>query len=350
MKKNKKQLDNQLIATFIRQLGLVLDSDLPLNAGLEVIKGKTSHIKLLAVIQTIQDDNKNGYSLSESVKKYEAELTTFVVNMIELGEKSGSLSGIMNQIADAIEKEIEIKEKVKSALAYPIILSLLMLGVIILLVVKVLPTMNEILFSLGGEMPAFTQGMMAVSNFIGGNILYILVAVILLAVFYTTYRNTAKGAYNLDKWQFSMPIQKNIVSALMGAKFSRNLSILLKSGFSFSVALEMLKPIMNNLYMSTLVDDAVTRLKEGESLADVIENFNIFPGVMIRLFSVAQQTGHMDKMLDKVAEEMDKEADMRLDSIATVLEPLLIIILSLLVGVILVSVILPILNILNAIG
>ncbi len=350
MKRNKKQLDNQVIATFIRQLGLVLDSDLPVNSGLEVIRTKADHPKLISIIQSLQDNMKEGYSLSESIKKFEDELTPFVVNMIELGEKSGSLSGVMNQIADTIEKEIEIKEKVRAALAYPVILSLLMFGVIVLLVVKVMPTFNEILISLGGEMPAFTMGMMNFSEFIGKNIVVILLVIVAIVFSYLWYRNTQSGAFNIDKWKFRMPIQKNIVSALMGAKFSRNLSILLKSGFSFSIALEMLKPVMNNLYMSTLIDNAIERLKEGESLADVIENFNIFPGVMIHLFSVAQQTGHMDQMLEKVALEMEKEADSKLESIATVLEPLLIIILSILVGVILVSVILPIINILNAIG
>jgi len=350
MKKNKKQLDNGVIATFIRQLGLVLDSDLPVSKGLEVIKDKTSHPILKNIVSNLQEDIKEGYGLSECIKKFEDELSPFVVSMIELGEKSGSMTGVMNQIADSLEKEIEIKEKVKSALAYPVILSTLMLGVIILLVVKVMPTFNEILYSLGGEMPAFTQVMMDVSNFIGNNIVAILAVIIVIVVVYLTYRNTPKGAYKIDKMKFSMPIQKNIVAALMGAKFSRNLSVLLKSGFSFSIALEMLKPIMNNLYMSELIDDAINRLKEGESLGDVIENFNIFPGVMIRLFSVAQETGHMDQMLDKITVEMEKEADMRLESIATVLEPLLIIILSILVGVILVSVILPIINILNAIG
>lgn len=350
MKKNKKQLDKQIIATFVRQLGLVLDSDLPMSSGLEVIRSKTTHPILMSIVATVQEDIKEGFGLSESLSKFENELTPFVVSMIELGEKSGSMTGVMNQIADALEKEIEIREKVRAALAYPIILSLLMLGVIVLLVVKVLPTFNEILLSLGGEMPAFTKAMMSVSSFLGNNIFYILGVIVALVVIYFAYRNTEKGAYSIDKMKFSVPIQKDIIAALMGAKFSRNLSILLKSGFSFSIALEMLKPIMNNLYMSTLIDDAVERLKEGESLSDVIENFNLFPGVMIRLFSVAQQTGHMDKMLDKVADEMEKEADMKLESIATVLEPLLIILLSILVGVILVSVILPIINILNAIG
>lgn len=345
-----KKLDNQTIATFIRQLGLVLDSDLPMASGLEVIKSKTTHPRLVGIIDSIIQGIKEGYSLTESMTKFEDEFTPFVVSMIELGEKSGSLTGIMNQIADTIEKEIEVKQKVKSALMYPIILSLLMLGVIILLVVKVLPTFESILDSLGGEMPVFTEVMMVISAFIGNNILIILAIIAIIIIIYYAYRSTEKGAYLLDKLKFHVPFQRDIVSALMGAKFSRNLSILIKSGFSFSIALGMIKPIMNNVYMSKLIDKAIDRLKEGESLAEVIDDFNLFPGVMIHLFSVAQQTGHMDKMLDKVSVEMDKEAEVKLNNISTILEPLLIIILSALVGVILVSVILPIINILNGIG
>lgn len=345
-----KKLDNQIIATFIRQLGLVLDSDLPINSGLEVIKSKTDHVRLKEIIDSIIEGLKEGYSLSECILKFEEDFTPFVISMIELGEKSGSLSGVMSQIADTIEKEIEVKAKVRSALAYPIILSLLMLGVIILLVVKVLPTFSDILDSLGGEMPYFTEIMMSVSGFLGSNILIILAVIAVIVIVYFAYKSTENGAYFFDYMKFKTPFQRDIVAALMGSKFSRNLSILLKSGFSFSISLEMLKPIMSNLYMGKLLDQGINKLKEGESLADVIEDFQIFPGVMIRLFSVAQQTGHMDQMLEKVADEMEKEADAKLEGIATILEPLLIIILSGLVGVILVSVILPIINILNAIG
>lgn len=348
MKKNR--LETQTIATFIRQLSLIIDSDLPVTTGLEVIRSKASNQTIISIIESVIKDLKEGYSISEGLTKFEDELTLFVVNMIKLGEKSGSMSQVLTQVADTLEKEIEVKSKVRSALAYPIILSVLMLSVIVLLIVKVLPTFEEILTSLGGEMPAFTGFMISISSFLGQNIFIILGVLLLIVIIYMYYRGTDKGRYQLDKLKFHMPIQKHIVSALMGAKFSRNLSILLKSGFSFSIALEMLKPIMNNRYMDELLDHAIDQLKEGETMADVMEDFNLFPGVMIHLFSVAQQTGHMDKMLEKIASEMEKEADARLDGVATVLEPFLMIVLSILVGIILVSVILPILNILNSIG
>ncbi len=348
MKKNT--LDNQVVATFTRQLGLVLDSDLPINSGLDVIKSKTNSTRMVEIIEAVQKEMKEGYSLTEGLNKFKDDFSPFVISMIGLGEKSGSLTLVLNQIADTLEKEIEIKAKIRAAMAYPVILSILMLGVIMLLVLKVLPIFSEILDSLGGEMPFFTELMIKVSEGISNNIFIILAVVALAIAAFYAYRNTEKGSYTLDKLKFTMPIQKGIVSAVMGTKFSRNLSLLLKSGFSFSIAMEMLKPIMNNQYMTTLLDEAIVRLKDGDSIADVIEDFNIFPGVMIKLFSVAQQTGHMDKMLDKVAEEMEKEADLKLDNVATVIEPFLIIVLSVLVGIILVSVILPIINILNSIG
>jgi len=348
MKKNK--LDNQILATFTRQLGLVLDSDLPIHSGLEIIQSKTKSERLGKIVKEVQVNMKEGYSLSESLLKYTDDFTPFVVNMIELGEKSGSLTNILNQIADTLEKEIEIKAKVKAALTYPIILSLMMLGVIMLLVVKVLPAFDDILSSLGGEMPLFTKWMLNSSTFIGNNIFVIVATIAVVVVGYTLYKNTSKGRFTTDKMKFYMPIQKGIASAIMGTRFARNLSVLLKSGFSFSIAMEMLKPIMSNEYMALLLDDAIVQLKDGAPIDEVVEKFNIFPGIMIRLFSVAQKTGHMDQMLDKVAIEMEKEADMKLDSVATVLEPLLIIVLSILIGIILVSVILPIINILNSIG
>lgn len=350
MKTKNKKLKDQVIATFTRQLALVLDSDLPVNSGLEVIKSKSNDSQLVTIIDAIQKEMKEGNSLSDGVAKFEDDFTPFVASMIELGEKSGNLISTLNQISDSIEKELEVRAKVKAALSYPIILSILMFGVIILLVVKVLPIFEEILSSSGGEMPFFTEMMLSVSQFLGNNALIIIGVISVIIVLYMFYRNTEKGSYALDKLKFHMPIQKDIVSAIMGTKFSRNLSVLLKSGFSFSIAMEMLKPIMNNQYMSSLLDDSIVRLKDGEPLSDVIENFNIFPGVMIKLFSVAHQTGHMEKMLEKVAVEMEKEADLKLNNIATVIEPMLIIILSILVGIILVSVILPIINILNSIG
>jgi type IV pilus assembly protein PilC len=345
-----KSLDTQTIAIFTRQLSLILDSDLPVFQGLEVIQSKTKDIHMIQMIDDIQSDLKEGYSLSESISKHEKLLTPFVTNMIVLGEKSGALVDVLNQISDTLEKEIEMKSKVRSALTYPLVLSVLMLGVIVLLVVKVFPTFTEILNSLGGEMPLFTKIMMDVSTFLSQNILYLIVGLIAVVFAYQLYYSTDKGRLKLDKLKFSLPIRKDIESALIGTKFSRNLSILVKSGFSFSIAMDMLKPIMGNTYMVELLNVATGRLKEGTPLSEVIGDFKIFPGVMIRLFSVAEETGHIDRMLEKIAEEMENEADMKLQNVSTVIEPMLIILLSLLIGVILVSVILPIINILNSIG
>jgi type IV pilus assembly protein PilC len=346
----EKKLDNQTIATFTRQLGLVLDSDLPLHSGLEVIQAKSKNLQVIQMIDEVLVQLKEGYGFSESLQKYDVLLTPFVTNMIALGEKSGSLLEVLNQISDTLEKEIEMKSKVRSALTYPIVLSVLMLGVIVLLIVKVFPTFTDILNSLGGEMPLFTDIMMSVSSFLSSNILIIIGVIVLIGFAYSFYKNSEKGTYALDKLKFSAPIQKDIAAAVIGTKFSRNLAILIKSGFSFSISMEMLKPIMNNTYMEMLLDDASKKLKDGTPMSEVIESFNIFPGVMIRLFSVAEQTGHMDRMLEKIADEMEKEADAKLNNVSTVIEPLLIIILSLLIGIILVSVILPVINILNSIG
>lgn len=343
-------LKKHVLINFVRQLNLVLESDMSIQAGIEVIMNKTSHESLKDLLSQVLIDLKDGYSLGEAVVKFEVQLTPFVVQMIQLGEKSGNLSVVVKQIADTLEKELLVKEKVKSALTYPLILSLLMFGVVVLLIVKVLPTFQEILESLGGQMPGFTKGMMNVSNWLLQYGIFMILAVVVLIGMTWLLKLNEKTALWLDRMKFKLPIQKHILGALSGAKFTGYMSMLLKSGFNFGIAFEMIQPTFKNKYMKQLLIIGQQKVSEGTSLADVMMDFHVFPSIFLDLFAVSQQTGHMDRMLDQVSLEMSREADKRLERLSTVLEPIIITVLSVLVGVILLSILLPILSILNAIG
>ncbi len=159
-----------------------------------------------------------------------------------------------------------------------------------------------------------------------------------------------KGRQSIDKMKFNLPIFKDIASSLAAVRFSRNLAVLIRSGINMGIGMNMIKPIMNNSYVEAKLDTAAKSLNQGESADKVIESLDLFPWVLVKLFSVAQTTGHMDAMLDKAADVMEKETDARLERLTTVIEPILIIILSVIVGIILISVILPIIGIMNSIG
>lgn len=344
------KLPKEELIIFTRQLGLIIDSDVSLFEGLVMIRDKSDHVGIKEVIEGMLSDLQMGKSLGDAIKAWEGSFPTFIINMIDIGEKSGDLTSTLNQVADAYEREIEATNKVKSAVTYPIILSVLMFGVILLLILQVLPMFNEILESLGGEMPALTKSIIAISLFIGKYIWVFLIIVVLFIAFYFYYKKTDKGQAYFDQLKFRLPVIKDINASLAAVRFSRNLAVLIRSGISMSIGMEMIEPIMNNSYVEKRMQEARKALNQGSSADKVIESLDLFPWVLVKLFSVAQTTGHMDTMLDKAADVMEKETDARLERLTTVIEPVLIIILSAIIGVILISVILPIISIMNSIG
>jgi len=338
------------VILFTRQLALVIDSDMSLHEGLTLIKEKSDHLSLKQVIQHLLEQLESGQTFGEALRLEENVFSPFLIHMIDVGEKSGNLTGSLNQIATAYEQELEARNKIKSAVTYPIILSVLMLGVILLLILKVLPMFNNILASLGGEMPPLTKSILGVSLFIGKYLWVFIVLILILGVVTHFYRQTKKGRFFFDRLRFTFPIIKNITASLSAVRFARNLASLLRSGISTTLALGMIQPLMNNLYVEERIKQAIELLKEGSSTDQVIESLDLFPWVLVKLFSVAEATGHMDQMLDKAADVMEEDANQRLANLTTVIEPILIIFLSLIIGVILISVILPIISIMNAIG
>lgn len=350
MAANDKKLPKQEIIIFSRQLSLVLDSEISLVEGIQMIIEKSDHKGLAEVLSRMNEKIKFGHSLSETIKEYETFFSPFFVSMIELGERSGDLAKSLEQVADAFEKEIETTEKVKSAITYPIILAILMTGVILLLIVEILPMFADILESLGGEMPAFTMGVLNIGLFIGNSFLWIVLIIATLIGGGVYYSKTEKGRYFFDRLKFRIPVQRGIVSSLTAVHFARNLAMLIRSGIPLSIGIRMLKKTIGNLYVAEELDKVAEALDLGASPDEEFQKLDLFPWVLIKLFGIAQTTGHMDRMLDKAADVMEKETDTNLDRLTTVIEPMLIIVLSLVVGAILISVILPIVNIMNSIG
>lgn len=348
--KTSTPLPKEELILFARQLALIVDSDVSMFEGLALIKDKSDHQGMKTVIGGLLDSLQKGRSLGEAILDHKGAFPPFVLDMITIGEQSGGLTGSLNQIADAYEREVETSGKVRSAVTYPIILSVLMLGVILLLVLQVLPMFNEILLSLGGEMPSLTKGILAFSLWFGHWFWLIAAIIALLVIGLIFYKRTDRGRAYFDRLAFSFPVIKDIHASLAAVRFARNLAVLIRSGISMSAGLEMIQPVMNNSYVEKRVEAARKALNQGAPADKVIESLDLFPWVLVKLFSVAQTTGHMDTMLDKAADVMEKETDLRLERLTTVIEPVLIILLSVIIGIILISVILPIISIMNAIG
>ncbi len=338
------------LSLFSRQLSLVAESDLSMQQGLSVIGGETGNSALKKISGQIMEDLNQGRSLHEAVGAHVKTLGVFFVEMVGVGEKSGNLPAMLKRTADAIDKKIETSQKIRSAVIYPVILSVLMLAVIVLILVFVLPIFEDIFMSMGGQMPGLTKGLMDFGAFVSKNILFIFAALALLIIVLYVLKKTGVGKPAADKIKFITPFVGGVVRARAATEIAMNLSMLLKSGINTTLAVEMLVPLTENGYIADKLEKAVRNMSEGMKPHQALDGLGIFPALIIKLLAVAGETGRMDTTLDRAAFIMGREAETGTENLIAFLEPVLIILLSLLVGFILVSVILPVTGIMNAIG
>jgi type IV pilus assembly protein PilC len=348
--RKQKMLPMRELISLSRQLALVIDSDLALYEGLNLIGQQTKLKASKQFIARTQERISRGASLSESCASESDVLPDFFINMVSVGEQSGNLIKVLNRTADTFEKDAKVSARVLSAVTYPIILSVLMICVIVLLLVEVLPMFNEVLGSLGGTMPGITRVLMNIGSFIGTYfyIFLAVIAVIILAVI--LLRQTKSGKAKLDALKLASPIRKNIIKNIDCVRFARNLAMLIRSGIGIANGVKMAATTMSNEKLKSMARDAAKRIEDGETLKNALASLGLFSGLLLRILSVAESTGHTDDMLDKAADNIEEELNERLTKLTTVLEPALIIVLSIIVGVVLISVILPVTTIMNTIG
>lgn len=346
----EKKLSKTSLIILMRQLALVLDSDISLFEGLDLIAQKSDDTRIKTLIEKLNQTISQGASLTDAMNENEAYFPAFVRSMLKIGEESGEIVPMLTQVADTYEKELETQAKVRSAITYPSILTILMFGVIFVLIVRVLPMFNDILTSLGGNLPPITAGIMGLSTWMNSGIIWIVLLLVLIVGGLYFYGKTESGKIHFDHLAYKLPILKEIYSAMAAIRFSRNLAILFKSGIPTSRSMHLIASTFDNSYASEKIKASALAVENGESIDEVIEKLDLFPWVLVKLFSVAARTGHMEEMLFKASNTMEKELDNRLERLTTVIEPVLIIILSIIVGIILISVILPIIDIMNAIS
>ena len=348
--KKHRQLTNEDLSSLSRQLALVIDSELSLQEGIALVCEQTKSRAVKSLLIRTSEKLTAGQSLGEAFASEADVLPGFYIEMIRMGEQSGNLEKVLTRVADSYEKDAEIQSRVGAAVTYPIILTVLMLGVIILLFAEVLPMFAEVLGSLGGEMPGITNVFMAIGRFIS-DYYYILLSIIaLIVLIIVLMRQTPRGIAALDAMKLKMPIRKGIIRDVACVRFARNLAMLLRSGINVAESVRMTSATIMNTKLKALIIRAAERIEAGETLKTALSALGLFPELLLRVLAVAEGTGHTDDMLDKAANVMEESLSKRLTRLTTVLEPALIIVLSLIIGIVLLSVILPVARIMNAVG
>ncbi len=344
------KVNAQDLSIFCRQMSLTLYSDIPLLEGVKMMRDQMDNPTLKKALTKVYDDMAQAYSLSQSMRRHPKAFPRYLLNMVDLGEGSGTLETVFSQLSEYYEKEYRTQRKLRSAVAYPAILTVLMLGVVALLVLYVLPMFDEILGSLGSEIPTLTRMLMNFGQGLAIAVPGIAVLCIVGYIVWLMVRETPSGALFFDRLKVRLPLMRGIYLRTITVRFARSLSLLLKSGIQIVNALQAVDALVDNVYIEKRFNELREGVRAGMTLTDTLEQLRLFPTLFIRLASTGESTGNLDTAMAKAAEIYEDELEDRLDKLTTLIEPLLIIVLAIIVGIILISVMLPMISIMNSIG
>jgi len=337
------------MAVFCRQFSVLLNAGVTIIEAVTLLKGQTESKKLDSVIDDISGQLRRGAVLSEALSAHQDVFEEMLVSMVKVGEASGTMDSIMQRLADYYERDNRIKQKIKSAMTYPIILALLTVAVIVLLIVQILPMFSDILGQMGEGLPFITEALIAVSGFFVDNLLIIALVVLAIIIFLNYFRKSAIGRLWIDGLKLALPGLKTVSIKIITARFARSMSILLKSGVPIINAVEIMKRIIGNRVAEQRFESCVLAIREGRGIAGPIKDVKLFPNLLVHMIAIGENSGELDEMLSRTAGFFDLEVEESIERLTVLIEPLMIIILGAVVGVIIVSVMLPMISIMTSI-
>jgi len=340
------------LVMFTRQLSAMVGAGVPLIRAITSLEQHTESLALQKVLQVVIKDVEDGMALGDALAKHPETFSDVYVNMVRAGEAAGILDEILKRLALQQEKNSTIRKKVKSAMAYPTVLICITIIAFFGLMLFVIPQIGKIVTSLGGpsaQLPALTQVMLGISGFIT-SWWYVLFPVIGVGIFLLLrYIKTPVGKMQFHTIILKIPGIKTIIMKVAVARFSRTFSALMGAGVAVLEALSVTAHAVGNKVYEKAILDAAEAVKNGDQLSAIIEKNPLFPSIVSQMLSVGEETGQTDKVLVKVADFYEEEVDVAIDGLSAIIEPVMIVIMGSMVGLIAASVMMPIAGLANQI-
>lgn len=347
----KPTIKSKDIIIFLRQFATLINAGLPIVQALAIMTDQTSHSTLKEKISQIRKDVEAGMPLSEALAKHPKAFSALSCNMIKAGEMGGVLDVILARLASYLESTENIKEKTKTATRYPVFVMFMAFGLIGALTLFVLPKMKTLFAeSFQAELPFLTQLMLDLSDFVRTKFYFVLIIIAALGILYHFIKKSNKGSYLLDQLKLKLPIIGKLFHRICLSRFTRTLATLFSSGVPILDSLDMTGKTAGNKVIEKAVEEARSSLKEGETLADPLKKYPVFPPMVVSMIAVGEQTGALDEMLDKISDFYDREIEVMIDSFASMLEPLLLGFLGVTIGIAVVAMYLPYFTMFQYIG
>ncbi|RKX34526.1 MAG: type II secretion system F family protein [Verrucomicrobia bacterium] len=344
------KLKLQELAVFTQQLASMLEAGLPLITSLEALQEQTDNPVFQVIIRDVRSEIAAGNSFSDSVKKFPNSFPPLFVSMIEAGEASGGLAEILGKVALYFESTVRLVKKVKSAMTYPIAVIGLAVILVNVLLIFVIPVFAEMFADFGAELPAPTQALIDLSDFLKGNFFYLAIATFILYKFWMRFIKTPKGRRVKDRLMFRIPVFGNLLLKIALSRFCRTYATLIRSGVPILRTLEIVASSSNKVQIEDACKAISKHISAGGQVSEVLASNSFFPPMMKHMVRAGESTGNVDGMMEKVADFYDTESETIISSLTSLIEPMLIVFLGVVVGGIVMAMFLPIFQLSSVAG
>ena len=346
----KQKITDKDLVVFTRQFATMIDAGLPLVQCLEILSTQTDNKTFGKLLNEVKLDVEAGATYADALKKHPKVFDNLYSNMVRAGEAGGMLDTILQRLAKQMEKAAKLKAQIKSAMVYPAAIVAVAIIVVSVLLVWVIPIFAKMFADFGGSLPALTQLVIDLSNFMQKYIIFMAIGLGIGLWLLKRYYNTPAGRLKIDGFSLKLPVLGDLIRKIAVARFTRTFGTLIQSGVPIMDSLEIVARTAGNVVVENAIMAARTSVGEGKTLAEPIGKTGVFPPMVVQMISVGEATGALDAMLAKIADFYDEEVDTAVAMLTSLLEPALMVFLGTVIGFIVIAMYLPIFKMASAIG
>jgi type IV pilus assembly protein PilC len=345
----EKKVKTKEIVIFTRQFSTMINAGLPLVQCLDILSSQQPNPSFKKVTSQIKGDVEGGSTFADALSKHPKIFDSLYVNLVAAGEVGGVLDTVLNRLAVYMEKNESLKNKVKGAMTYPIIVLCVAFGVVAILMIFVIPTFSDMFKQFGSALPGPTQFIVNLSSFFR-KFWWAMIGFIVALIFgFKWIRTQEKGRFYTDKMMLRLPVFGPLIRKVAVAKFTRTLGTMISSGVPIMDGLEITSKTAGNMIIENAIRAVRTAIGEGRTMSEPLEQTGLFPGMVVQMIAVGEATGAMDQMLGKIADFYDEEVDTAVEALTSALEPMLMVFLGGIIGFVVVAMYLPIFKMASAI-
>jgi len=347
------------LTAFTRQLSTLQDAGLPILRSLRILEQQQKPGLLRVVIRQVGEDVEGGSTLSEAMAKHPRAFDRLYVNMVQAGEAGGVLDVILNRLADFMEKAQRLKRRVVGAMIYPCVVISFAIMIVSGIMYFVVPKFKDIFADFDAELPAMTTMLISISDWFAGRgshegsvpgILIVLLAPVVLFLVIKLARQAQMGRYVVDTIKLKIPILGQILGKTAVARFTRTLGVLINAGVPILEAINITKETSANEVYSAALGKVHDAIREGDSFANPLRSSKVCDSIVTNMIDVGEETGDLDKMLVKIADNYDDEVDVLVAGLVSLLEPVMVVVLGVIVGFIVIALFLPLVSLINSVS